>query len=232
MSPSMQEDLEVLNMLEQPDNLRVAMKFPEWMNAIEVRPDAPKEARELLANQQNWDTAREIVTLLKQIRFRVYRNFWEHIEAELNSRMSRRDDCAAWKVVLSLQREMTGTWLSIMPPKNNFDQFSQVCAEDLVGKSYFGVYVGERSNETRALEPALRQDKFKANKTYAGYRYFRDVGLSAFAGLAEDLLRINTDNHTPARPVATSVADFMWSLFERHSKEISALNFARARRSR
>jgi hypothetical protein len=232
MSPSSQEDLELLKLLEQPENLPVALQFREWMGAVEPRPDAPKEARLLLANPQNWDTAREIVNLLRQAPFRAYTQFWEHVEAALNSRLKNRDDMADWRVVLSLQRSMTSTYLSIAPKKRHIEQGARVCAEDLARKCFFGVFVGERGAATRSLEVALRHDKYKPGKTYAGYRYFRDLGLSAFGGLSDDLLRINADNHTQARPVAASVADFMWTLFERYAKDIDALNFARTKRPR
>jgi hypothetical protein len=232
MSPSVQEDLELLKLLERPENLSVALQFRNWMGATEPRQDAPQEARLMLANRQNWDTAREIVALLGQTPFRAYSVFWEQVEAALNSRLKDRDDRTEWRVVLSLPRKLTSTYLSIAPRRKHIEAGAQVCAEDLARKCYFGVHVGQRTAATRPMGAALRHDKFKPSKTYAGYRYFRDLGLSAFSGLADDLLRINADNHAQARPVAASVADFMWTLFERHAKDIEALNFAGTRRSR
>lgn len=213
----------ILDLIQQPDNLRVAYEIADWIEDGQVSASAPKEARTFLEPVQHVETAAYIQGCLKDIETRIFTVFWQGVADRLSASLKDAQLNSAWRVWLSERLMDPSSYLAIAPAGDEYDsQKFQVAAESLCGtggQCFFGIW----PIDVR-LAQELRSEGFATNKQWTCWRYFRSLKLPEFRRGRDDALRLNADNASADRPIMQAVSEVMWQLFKTHRPRLEQLN--------
>jgi hypothetical protein len=106
----------------------------------------------------------------------------------------------------------------------------QVSSENLTGPTnaheagFFGIWKGPANEDDPELSAELKREGFKTRRNWIGWKWYKTEGLPDFLRSREDVIQLNADNHTEDKPLASSVAQILWRLFEAHRLRLEELN--------
>ena len=188
--------------------------------------------RQFLQQPVNLATAYDVRDWLKDAERHIFETFWSGVRERLEAKLTQLRCGDNWQVVVSASLfEGDGSFLSIAPlgiaraELSTDQQCYSVTAQQFgaeSGSCYFGIFRGARRHD--ALDISLKADGFRSNGHWSGYRYFKALNLPDFCLNRDNILRLNADNRSSDRLVASAVANQMLVLFEKHHVLLRELN--------
>ena len=191
------------------------------------------EIKAFLSNRQNLSLAWDITDSFEEMSEHVYLTFWQNVQKYLENFVLEQDYSDQWEVCFD-EEDCSELFIKPRGLAEGTCAF-QVCAQSLNGEPYgacyFGIYRGKevkRASWTaidKKLSEVLTADGFGSTKWWPGYKKIKTVGLPEMDGEAkEELLDLNDDNCDDKHPLATTAAQAIIKLFEKHRSTLETLN--------
>lgn len=225
-----QFDAELLAYVAEPTRLPTAYTIISWLDDEGPKRNAPSEARELLSRGTNLRTALRIRDVVAAVETHAFETFWANVETLLKN-MLDDSDFIGWRVLMSKPAHGHGGFISLIPSSEAIgeNEMFQVCAENLSvpekkERGFFGIWKSENNEHDPELSTRLKQAGFKANDNWSGWKWFHACGMPDFTIRSDNVIRLNADNHSNDKPLATEVSLTLWQLFDSCRLRLEELN--------
>lgn len=222
-------DEDLVSVIADPAELPNACAICSWLDGDLIAEKAPQKARELLGDTESLSIAIQIRDAVLILQSRAFDEFWSGVQANILNLIAKHG-CRGWTAKLSCVPN--DSYLSIVPSAGleMINSLYHVCVEGLcvpTGRdpAFFGVWKSDLVEAHDAtLQAILKQEGFKANAQWTGWKWFSRCGLPEFTLTPGNLIRINADNHTIDRPLADQVTQTLWQVFQIHRLTLEQLD--------